>query len=142
MGLAQQMLPKIYHRPGLKLQHPPLHSVSSCFADSCSCGEPFADSQALQGLLLAYGDEMAVDLKRFGRKPEKGNLKLGGFHFLDGKCHALPVCTYKLIRINAQELLPLLTQQHLPAGAKRKEERNPFTWIPIPLTNRELGPWG
>lgn len=55
MGLAQQMLPKTNHGPGLKLlQHTPLHSVSSCFADSCSCGEPFADSQALQGLLLAY----------------------------------------------------------------------------------------
>lgn len=55
MGLTQQMLPKTYHSPGLKLlQHPSLHSVSSCFADSCSCGEPFADSQALRGLLLAY----------------------------------------------------------------------------------------
>lgn len=48
---------------------------------------------------------MAVDLKRFGAKPGQGDLKLGGFHFLDGKCqahHALPVCTYKLMWINAQ----------------------------------------
>lgn len=48
---------------------------------------------------------MAVDLKRFGTKPGQGDLKVGGFHFLDGKCqahHALPVCTYKLMRINAQ----------------------------------------
>lgn len=144
MGLAQQMLPKTYHGPGLKLlQHPPLHSVSSCFADSCSCGEPFADSQALQGLLLAYGDEMAVDLKRFGRKPGQGDLKLGGFHFLDGKCrahHALPVCTYKLMRINAREPLPLLKQQHPPPEENRREERNHFTWLPIPLINKELGP--
>lgn len=48
---------------------------------------------------------MAVDLKRFGTKPGQGDLKLGGFHFLDGKRqahHALPVCTFKLMRINAQ----------------------------------------
>lgn len=55
MGLAQRTLPKTYHRQGLRLpQHSPLCSVSSCFADSRSCEEPFADIQALQGLLLAY----------------------------------------------------------------------------------------
>lgn len=48
---------------------------------------------------------MAVDLKRFGTKPGQDDLKLGGFHFLDGKCqalHALPVCRNKLMRVNAQ----------------------------------------
>lgn len=72
------------------------------------------------------------------------DLKLGGFHFLDGKSqahHVLPVCTYKLMKIKEQvnELLPILKQQHPPPKEKRRKERNPFTWIPIPLINREVG---
>lgn len=88
---------------------------------------------------------MAVDLKRFGTKPGQDDLKLGGFHFLDGKCqahHTLLVCTYKLMKINAQvnKLLPILKQQHPSPKEKKEETEKSFYMDPHPPINREVGP--
>lgn len=38
---------------------------------------------------------MAVDKKSFGTKPGQGDLKLGGLHFLDGKCQD-PSCIARM----------------------------------------------